>query len=763
MTSESGGWTPGHVLDGRYKIIELLTTTSRCEIYKAGELHALHRPVAVKRLKPNLVSDHEARERFKREALVLWQIRHRCVLSIYDADKIEDNDPYFVTEFADRGSLRDYLEAKPNRKLQPIEALEIANSVCQGLEEAHRLAIIHRDIKPENILLLPQPDGSLLAKLADFSIARVPKTWASENLTQIGLSMGTWPYEPPEQVCGEIADASSDLYSWAIVFFEMLTGEAPKESLKNPATWLPRFDDFPLEFFTAKGVPPEFVPVLQKALHRDRELRCQSASEVIEALQSIKSHAIADVDRCLSAGKEHIKAQEWQAASVEFERGLALCERHGESKELRGKVSELTNELRMGQQFAQGMMRLTERRWQEAIDALEQLQAPSYLGFDVVAYLRKARSEQQYERKYQRILELLKQENWADVIRLSRELSTSYPDRPDRESIGDIRKSALQAQGRKLLEEGELEDAYRYLHSLYDLDPGDRDVAELCATVAFRNSRREDVLASWKHRVEWLEKVIEIDPNHREGCTQQQLDEARHQWAKELQEQNDKLAAVAQLERISLDYSQWGEVQSTLVEIYIALGQYEYESHHWQDAIEWWQKALVMSPNLKGRLRGRIREARIRAWLDDHGTEIVAIGVLFTILTCIVTVWQPSRGGWLGFATATPTPTTSVTSTLTSTITITPSPTFTAMPSGTPTPSPTSTLSPTYTFTPTSTATPTATATSTRTPTRIRLTMTPIRTLTSTPTEKPPKEQPVVPTEPPPPKNGPTGPPPPKS
>ena len=516
---ETKGWQPGHILDAEYEIVKQLATTDRCEIYLAKELQYPYDPVVVKRLKPDKAIDNDAFERFEREATVLRQIRHQFVLSIYDI-KIGGDDHYFVTEYADRESLKDYLTSKPNHKLNPIEALEIAMSVCQGLEAAHKRGIVHRDIKPGNILLFSRPNNRVVAKLADFSIARDP----DKHLTRTGLFMGTLRYASPEQlftlyalpgqVNANLVDARSDLYSWAVVFFEMLTGETPAESLKDQVTYSTIPDEFPTPLFSDKGIPSQLITVLQKALRKAQELRYQSAGEVLADLESVKSETITtDIRRHLSLGKANMRSREWATAESEFRQGLALCEWYGQPHEFPNQVKQLADKLQMEHLCAQAMMHWDEREWQAAINALMQLlnAPPSELEVDVDEALRQAQSELESEHKYQRIVQFLKHENWAEVLRLAKELTVSYRGKPDHGSIGDIRKEALYAWGAELLDESKFEEAYYHLYNLYDMDHDYKHVAELCTTAAFRNSLREDVLAGRKHRVEWLEKAVRID------------------------------------------------------------------------------------------------------------------------------------------------------------------------------------------------------------------------------------------------------------
>ncbi len=523
-------WHPDQVLDNKYKIIQQLAITDRCEIYQVVDLQFSQPAVVIKRLKPDKLNNEDARRRFEREVDVLGRIRHPSVLSIYES-KVERDNRYFVTEFADRGSLKEYLERASNHRLNPNEALGIAKSICEGLDAAHGLGFIHRDVKPGNILLF-QRDDRIVAKLADFSIARDPH----ESLTQTGWVPCTPPYASPEQLRAEVVDARSDIYSWGIVFFEMLTGEKPLESLKNPTTFFPTIDEFPSSFFAKRGIPSQLITVLQKALHKDREFRYQSAADVLVDLRLIEPPSVADIRQRVSIGETFMRASQWQEAHNEFDLGLALCKWYGELPDLPAQILELADRLKTNDQCALGMKALGERKWQAAIEILEPLQALDFhgLGIDIAVHLGLAQSEQQLERQYLRVRELQRQEDWAEIIRLTADLINNYSDRLDSDFVNNIRKLALYARGRNFLQSNAFESAYDQFHRLYRIDPGYEDVAYQCANVAFKNATQEDFPVIWEHRVTWLEKAIQIDPNHGNGRTQKQLDIARHRMAEEL-------------------------------------------------------------------------------------------------------------------------------------------------------------------------------------------------------------------------------------
>jgi serine/threonine protein kinase/predicted MPP superfamily phosphohydrolase len=333
-------WPAGYVLEGKYEIQAKITTTGKCEIYQAQERRYARQTVAIKRLKPDRLLEKdglepgEAHARFEREIAILRQIEHRYVLRLLDeGGATEDGDRYLVTQFADKGSLREYLQAKPGNRLEPVEALEIAKAIAQGIGAIHRLGIIHRDIKPSNVFLFSDHDGYAI-KLADFSISKVPRTWlVHETITQVDAFLGTVLYSAPEQLVSELDNPRSDLYAWAAVFFETLAGASLVQSLTGDSEDLSfmallkyyrtsRDQELPAPFFTERGVPQELVPILQKALRKDPESRYQSAEELQRDLahaQETLATSGAKAEACYRLGMERWVSGELQDAIEQFE------------------------------------------------------------------------------------------------------------------------------------------------------------------------------------------------------------------------------------------------------------------------------------------------------------------------------------------------------------------------------------------------------------------------------------------------------------
>jgi serine/threonine protein kinase len=214
---------PGDILVERYRIDARLGAGGMATVHRAHDLR-LGRDVAIKILLPNLAGDPLVAERFDREARALASIRHPNVVQVHDVepgDPETGREPFFVMELCEGGSLADRLAAAGGA-LPPDELVPMVVGVATGLAELHGQGIVHRDIKPHNILL--GPGG---AKLGDFGVARTD-TPDTTTLTAAGSTVGTLAYLPPEQLAGEPATPTSDVYSLGVVTYQALTGQLPR-------------------------------------------------------------------------------------------------------------------------------------------------------------------------------------------------------------------------------------------------------------------------------------------------------------------------------------------------------------------------------------------------------------------------------------------------------------------------------------------------------------------------------------------------------
>ncbi|HOT50633.1 MAG TPA: serine/threonine-protein kinase, partial [Candidatus Hydrogenedentes bacterium] len=204
---------------GKYKIVRELGKGAMGVVYE-GIDPIIGRRVAIKTARRDVMEASgradEMMQRFLREARAAGMLNDPGIITIYDADE-ENGIAYIAMEFIDSGNLQDYLAHRG--RPSPEEAVEIGAQICKALALAHAQGIVHRDIKPANIMMLS--DGTV--KIADFGIAHV----SDSNLTQEGAMIGTPHYMSPEQFMGHKIDGRSDLFSVALIVYEMLTGEKP--------------------------------------------------------------------------------------------------------------------------------------------------------------------------------------------------------------------------------------------------------------------------------------------------------------------------------------------------------------------------------------------------------------------------------------------------------------------------------------------------------------------------------------------------------
>jgi class 3 adenylate cyclase/tRNA A-37 threonylcarbamoyl transferase component Bud32 len=204
--------------DDRYRLMKQIGSGGMAEVYLAYD-EVLEREVAFKVLDRKHAQNREAVERFRREARSAASLSHDTnIVSIHDRGETQDGTYYIVMEYMESGTLEDLIEHEGS--LPPQRATEVALQVAKALSVAHERGIVHRDIKPQNILLSKSGE----AKVADFGIARAA---TATTMTQAGSVMSTVHYISPEQALGEPATPRSDLYSFGVVLYEMLTGELP--------------------------------------------------------------------------------------------------------------------------------------------------------------------------------------------------------------------------------------------------------------------------------------------------------------------------------------------------------------------------------------------------------------------------------------------------------------------------------------------------------------------------------------------------------
>jgi serine/threonine-protein kinase len=277
------------IVDQKYRVEQLLGRGGMGSVYRARDMR-LDRLVALKVVRPDMLSDTDARQRFRREAQLIARLQHPSIVSVFDYGTFDNGGAFLVMELVRGEDLRHVLQREG--WLDHERSLRILSAVCGAMEAAHREGVLHRDLKPENILL---PGGGIEAKVLDFGVAKVMRddadgqetltTDPSALITAAGMIIGTPAYMAPEQLHGVAADARTDIFSLGVIAFEMLTGELPfgRGSLADivlaQARGVPAFP-------ATQPLPPDLEHAVRTALDPDPDRRPPTVQAFAQLLAS---------------------------------------------------------------------------------------------------------------------------------------------------------------------------------------------------------------------------------------------------------------------------------------------------------------------------------------------------------------------------------------------------------------------------------------------------------------------------------------------
>ena len=278
------GLQPGAVLAGKYRVERVLGAGGMGVVVAAHHIQ-LDTRVALKFLRPEMLSNPEAVARFVREGRAAVKFSSEHVARVLDVGELQSGAPYIVMEYLEGGDLATWLRQRGPLTVE--QAVEFVVHACVAVAEAHGLCIVHRDLKPANLFCVRRPDGQLYVKVLDFGISKASDpTTTGVAMTKTSAIMGSPLYMSPEQMHStRDVDTQTDIWALGVILYELMAGRVPfdGETTTEIAVKVVMQAPPPLRAFRA-DVPPQLEAVVMRCLEKDKRNRFANVAELALAL-----------------------------------------------------------------------------------------------------------------------------------------------------------------------------------------------------------------------------------------------------------------------------------------------------------------------------------------------------------------------------------------------------------------------------------------------------------------------------------------------
>lgn len=519
LNNETDSPQIGSILLSRYKIEQVFGEGKWGVVFRAHDLQ-LHRTVAIKYLKHNLIARDEKLKRFVQEARIVAKLSHPNIVIIYDLDEPREGDYVIVMEYAQKGTLRLQLDSSPDG-LPILEALRLAIGICSGLEAVHNIDVIHRDLKPTNVLLFEE-DGQLIPKIADFGIARTSPDGSSDGGSSSERVIGTPLYMSPEAAAMKKVQPASDLFSFGIILYELLTGKMPFpggviDVLINQTPLTPPIELNP-------NIPPRLNEIVKQCLEMEPSKRFVSARRLREVLTAVqadeerrqKAAALETLRRSIKGSIAH---EDWLAAEKALEEVLKL---DPDDQQVRRDLLDVQHKSRLHRMYQEAVEHSLRREWHFAATKLLQVVATEADYRDAATRLIDVQIRDRADHLLDEGKNYLIQGNWLRAVDRFSEVLTKQPSNKEAEKLlQEARQKAnlaqLRIEAESYYQSRQWALAIQKLEEIRRLDPGNQNVQEKLKTALEEKNLTqwlsEASLAQerkdWRKAKRYLEQIVE--------------------------------------------------------------------------------------------------------------------------------------------------------------------------------------------------------------------------------------------------------------